>query len=92
MAIAEFLAEMFEGVWNAFVWLVMMLLGLPAPGIVAALVAAAFLVWRLSLVFGPQKNCYRCGATGARTGVLGGRKTCSRCSGSGLVDRIGVKK
>lgn len=64
---------------------------LPAtPGIIALLVGV-LLFWRLSLAFGPKKKCTRCGASGARRGLLGGMKECSRCAGSGLRDRIGAR-
>lgn len=90
--IAIFLAWMFDGIFKAIGAGFTLLFGLPLPGIVAVIATLALLGWRVSIVFGPKKDCNRCGASGARRGPLGGRKVCARCDGSGLRDRIGAKK
>jgi nitrate reductase NapE component len=67
-------------------------LGAPAihAGIsVLVAVALGFVVWRLSLVFGPSKVCRRCKGGGSVGGLLGGKRKCSSCGGSGLRPRVG---
>lgn len=53
--------------------------------------AGAFLLWQVSLVFGPQKVCWRCKGNGHVGGLLGGRRDCLRCGGVGRRKRIGAK-
>jgi hypothetical protein len=62
----------------------------PAPWSIIMLLAIAA-VWKLSLLFGPEKKCWRCKGQGWRSGLIGGRITCSQCSGSGRRPRIGAK-
>lgn len=52
-------------------------------------VALGFLVWRLSLVFGPSKVCRHCKGSGTKGGLIGGKRKCSSCGGSGLRPRVG---
>lgn len=52
--------------------------------------AGAFLLWRVSLFFGPLTNCWRCKGRGSYGGILGGKHRCGFCGGSGLRRRIGA--
>lgn len=63
-------------------------------GLLVFLVVAAlvFVGWKVSLVFGPQKICWRCGGDGFTKGWFGGKRTCSRCNGDGLRYRVGARR
>lgn len=51
--------------------------------------AVLFVLWRLSLVFGPTKVCWRCGGDGHVGGLLGGRRDCPSCGATGRKPRMG---
>lgn len=57
--------------------------------LVAAVVA--FLLWRVSLIFGPEKVCWRCHGKGSAGGWFGGLRVCDECQGSGRRPRVGAK-
>jgi len=63
----------------------------PAPWSIVLLLGIAAAVWKLSLIFGPEKKCWHCKGQGWRVGALGGRATCRHCAGSGRRPRVGAK-
>ena len=86
--IAEALGNFFTFVWDV----ILAIFTEPSTALVVVGVGAgAVLLWRLSLVLGPEKVCWRCGGDGHVGGFLGGRKECTRCGGKGRRLRIGAK-
>jgi hypothetical protein len=85
---AEALGDFFVGIVNLIVWLfrdvgpVMLPIGL----------FGAYVLWRVVLVFGPMKICWRCKGKGHVGGLLGGRRKCSSCAGEGIRPRVGSGK
>jgi hypothetical protein len=79
-----------EGIADFVSWLFGLIFGNldKAPWVLIGL-AGLFVIWRLSLLFGPSKVCWHCGGKGHSSGLFGGRKKCSTCGGSGLRPRVG---
>lgn len=86
--IAEKIGDFFVAVWDFMYWL------FASMGPVAVLLglAALYLLWRVSLTFGPLKLCWRCKGKGHVGGWFGGRAKCSWCQGEGVRPRAGSKK
>lgn len=88
-AVAELLGWLFGGLFGWLVDLLALIFGnLTVTGWVLGGLAALFVLWRMSLAFGPLKKCWRCGGDGHVGGLFGGRKRCTRCDG-GLRPRAG---
>jgi hypothetical protein len=89
MIIARALGDFFVMLWDHII--VPIFVNLDKAPVVLACAAGVFVLWRLSLAFGPLKKCWRCGGSGHVGGLLGGRKKCPSCAGDGLRARIGSK-
>jgi hypothetical protein len=61
-------------------------------GAIVIVLVGVYLLWRVSLMFGPMKLCWRCKGKGHVGGWFGGRAKCSRCQGEGVRPRAGGRK
>jgi hypothetical protein len=86
--IAEALGDFFVGVVNFFGWVFTDI----GPVALPIGLFAAYLLWRVVLVFGPMKLCWRCKGKGHLGGLFGGRRKCGSCSGEGIRPRVGSGK
>lgn len=86
--IAEGIGNFFVGLVDGIGWL------FSHFGIlwVGAIVIALVILFKVVLVFGPMKMCWRCKGKGHIGGLLGGRAECSWCNGKGIRPRIGSGK
>lgn len=86
--VATGIGDFLTGLGGMFVSLFETLGGLGIVGVFAGIL----LIWKLSLVLGPMKVCWRCGGDGHVGGLLGGRRECGVCGGVGRRPRIGAGK
>jgi hypothetical protein len=56
---------------------------------VLLILAGLGLLWRVSLFFGPDRECWHCTGKGWRRGLLGGRRACESCGATGRIARFG---
>lgn len=86
-AVAEFVGNVFSGIVGGVASI-----GIGGGMAIFLIVVVVYGIWRLSLLFGPEKKCWWCHGRGQRNGLIGGVKTCSMCRGSGRIQRIGAGK
>lgn len=79
-----------EAVGNALVWLFDHVTVNIILVIIGAMIVG-YLLWQLSVTFGPMKLCWRCKGKGYRNGIFGGKRVCTRCK-SGLQPRAGSRR
>ena len=82
-----------RGLGNFFVWIWDLIFhNLDKAPVVLLGAAGVFLLWRISIIFGPFKKCWRCTGKGYVGGLLGGKRKCWTCAGSGYRSRVGSGK
>lgn len=85
--VARHLGDALVAVWDFVYWLFAAL----GPAWVVIGLVMLWVLWRVSLTFGPLKVCWRCKGDGHVGGWFGGRRQCPTCAGKGTRPRVGSK-